>query len=141
MAVELFRGDPLPDLAFVNDPDIAGRIREVTAKNLEQLLDLGELSMVSGDVASARMLGERVLSIEPFDSRGHRLVLAAALRGRNPVQITRARELVRSALTELGAPPDRATSILLQQLSTLLGARDRLGFGVGPTGVARRRTG
>ncbi len=141
MAVELFRGDPLPDLAFVNDPDIAGRIREVTAKYLEQLLELGELSMVSGDAAPALTLGERVLSLEPFDSRGHRLVLAAALRGRNPVQMTRARQLVRSALTELGAPPDRATSILLQQLSTLLGAHDRLGFGVGPTGMARRRTG
>jgi DNA-binding SARP family transcriptional activator len=140
-AVELFRGDPLPDLEFVNDPDIAGRISQVRTSYLEQLLDLGELSMVSGDAAPALTLGERVLSIEPFDSRGHRLVLAAALRGRNPVQMTRARQLVRSALTELGAPPDRATSILLQQLSTLLGARDRLGFGAGPTGMARRRTG
>lgn len=140
-AVELFRGDPLPDLQFMNDPDTAGRIREVRAGYLEQLLELGELSIVSGDAAPALTLGERVLSLEPFDSRGHRLVLAAALRGRNPVQMTRARQLVRSALTELGAPPDRATSILLQQLSTLLGARDRLGFGAGPTGMARRRTG
>ncbi len=140
-AIDLFRGEPLPDLEAVSHPGVAGLIDQVRIRHVEQLLDLGELSLVSGDHGTAFTLGERVLSLEPFDSRGHRLALAAALRGRNPVQMTRARRLVCAALQELGISPDTATSILLQQLSTLLGARDQIRFGGGPAGMARRRTG
>ena len=80
-------------------------------------LELGELRLVSGDPAPAFSLAERALMLEPFDGRGHRLLLAAALRSHHPVDAARARRMVCSALRELGVAPDPATALLLRQLA------------------------
>ena len=62
-----------------------------------------------------RAEAERALSLEPYDARGHRVVLAGALRGRRPAQIAAAHQRVGLALRQLGVPPDPPTAILLRQ--------------------------
>jgi DNA-binding SARP family transcriptional activator len=121
--VALWRGDPLPDLRQVRDPDIAVEIDQVRARHVGHLLALGELRLVADEAAESFSLAERALSLEPFDPRGHRLALAAALRARRPAQIAAAYRRVRSALRQLDVPPDPPTAILLRQAARSAGAR------------------
>jgi len=114
-AVTLWRGDPLPDLHHVRSPDIAVEVDQVRIRHVGHLLALGELRLVADDAAESFALAERALALEPFDARGHRVALAAALRGRRPAQIAAARRMVCSALKQLGVPPDPPTAILLRQ--------------------------
>ena len=114
-AVDLWRGDPLPDLRNLADPDVAIEVDRVHARHVRHLLALGELRLVTGEAPEAGRLAARALSVEPYDPRGHRLALAAALRGRNPAHIAAARRRVLASLRQLGAPPDPATAILLRQ--------------------------
>jgi len=116
-AVDHWRSEPLPDLAPLSDPDIAARIGALRAAHIAAMLELGELRLVSGDPAPAFLLAERALMLEPFDGRGHRLLLAAALRSHHPVEAARARRTVCAALRELGVAPDPATALLLRQLA------------------------
>ena len=114
-AVVLWRGDPLPDLDHVCHPDIEIEADQVRARHVGHLLALSELRLVADDAAASFALAERALSLEPFDARGHRVALAAALRSRCPTQIAAARRRVGSALRQLGVPPDPPTAILLRQ--------------------------
>jgi hypothetical protein len=114
-AVELWRGEPLPDLLHVRSPDVLGEVEQVRIRHVDHLLALGELRLVADDAAGSFALAERALSLEPFDARSHRLALAAALRGRRTAQITAARRRVGTALRQLGVPPDPPTAILLRQ--------------------------
>jgi len=114
-AVALWRGDPLPDLHHVRSPDVVVEIDQVRIRHVGHLLALGELRLVADEAAASFALAERALSLEPFDARGHRVALAAALRGRRPAQIAAARRRVGSALRQLGVPPDPPTEILLRQ--------------------------
>jgi DNA-binding SARP family transcriptional activator len=122
-AVALWRGDPLPDLHHVRSLDVAAEVDQVRIRHLSHLLALGELRLVADDTAASFALAERALSLEPFDARGHRLALAAALRGRRPAQIAAARRRVGSALRQLGVPPDPPTAILLRQAAHWASAR------------------
>ena len=127
-AVALWRGDPLPDLHHLRSPDIAVEVDQVRIRHVSQLLALAELRLVADDAAASFALAERALSLEPFDARGHRVALAAALRGRRPAQITAAHRRVCSALRQLGVPPDPPTAILLRQAARWVSAqpdRDR----------------
>ncbi|MET9230719.1 hypothetical protein [Lentzea sp. NPDC003310] len=110
-AVALWRGEPLPDLADVCEAEIA----EIRAAHVRNLVELGELRLVTGDPAEAHVLAERALALEPFDPRGHRLALAAALRARDPHRMVRTRARVLDSLRQLGVGPDPATAILLRQ--------------------------
>jgi DNA-binding SARP family transcriptional activator len=114
-AVELWRGDPLPDLYDLGDQDVAIEVDRVRARHVRDLLALGELRLVAGDAAEAGRLATRALTVEPYEFRGHRLALAAALRGRDPAHIAVARCRVLASLRQLAAPPDPATAILLRQ--------------------------
>ena len=114
-AVALWRGDPLPDLHHVRSPDVVVEIDQVRIRHVSQLLTLAELRLVADDAAASSALAERALSLEPFDARGHRVALAAALRGRRPAQIAAARRRVNSTLRQLGVQPDPPTAILLRQ--------------------------
>ncbi|MDQ3153943.1 MAG: hypothetical protein M3R63_20250 [Actinomycetota bacterium] len=114
-AVALWRGDPLPDLRHLADPDVAIEVDQVRTRHVRDLLTLGELRLVADDPPEAARLAARALSLEPYDPRGHRLALAAALRGRNPAHIAAARRQVLTSLRQLGARPDPATAILLRQ--------------------------
>ncbi|MGW6931691.1 hypothetical protein ACWGE0_16690 [Lentzea sp. NPDC054927] len=110
-AVGLWRGEPLTDLADLCEAEIA-RIR---ARHVHNLLALGELRLVSADPAQAGQLADRALALEPFEPRGHRLALAAAMRARNPQRTLRTRARVLDSLRQLGVRPDPATEILLRQ--------------------------
>ena len=83
-AVALWHGDPLPDLHHVRSPDVVVEIDQVRICHVSQLLALAELRLVADDAAEAFALAERALSLEPFDARGHRVALAAALRAAVP---------------------------------------------------------
>ena len=114
-AVALWRGEPLPDLHHVRGLDLAVEVDQVRTRHVGHLLALGELRLVADDAAASFALAERALSLEPFDARGHRVALAAALRSRRPAQIAAAYRRVNWALRQLGVPPDPPTAILLQQ--------------------------
>ena len=122
-AVALWGGDPLPDLVHVRSTDVLGEVDQVRIRHVSRLLALSELRLVADDAAGSFELAERALSLEPFDARGHCLALAAALRGRSTAQITAAHRRVRSALRQLGVPPDPPTEILLRQAARLAGGR------------------
>ena len=96
-------------------PDIEVEADQIRTRHVGHLLALSELRLVADDAAASFALAERALSLEPFDARGHRVALAAALRGRCPAQIAAAHRRVCSALRQLGVPPDPPTSILLRQ--------------------------
>ncbi|MFJ8959469.1 hypothetical protein ACIRG5_08750 [Lentzea sp. NPDC102401] len=113
-AAALWRGEPLPDLTDLCEAEIA-QIRE---RHVGNLLALGELRLVTGDPAQARHLADQALELEPFEPRGHRLALAAALRARNPQRTEEVRARVLDSLRQLGVRPDPATEILLRQAVT-----------------------
>jgi DNA-binding SARP family transcriptional activator len=119
-AVALWRGEPLPDLQYVCSPDIEVEAGQIRARHVGHLLALSELRLVADDTASFA-LAEQALSLEPFDARGHRVALAAALRARCPARIAAARRRVCSALRQLGVPPDPPTAILLRQAARWAG--------------------
>jgi LuxR family maltose regulon positive regulatory protein len=121
-AVALWRGDPLPDLHHVRSTDIEVEVDQVRIRHVGHLLTLGELRLVADDAAASFALAERALALEPFDARGHRVALAAALRGRRPAQIAAAYQRVCSALRQLDVPPDPPTAILLRQAARWAGA-------------------
>jgi DNA-binding SARP family transcriptional activator len=114
-AIALWRGDPLPDLRNLSDPDLAIEIGRVHTRHVDNLLGLGELRLVADAAGEAGRLADRALALEPFDTRAHRLTLAAALRGREPGHIAAARRRVLASLRHLAVPPDPATAILLRQ--------------------------
>ena len=107
----------------MSSPDIEVEVDQVRIRHVSHLLALGELRLVADDAAESFALAERALSLEPFDARGHRVALAAALRGRHPGQIAAAHRRVCSALRQLGIPPDPPTAILLRQAARWAGAR------------------
>jgi DNA-binding SARP family transcriptional activator len=114
-AVALWRGDLLPDLHDMRSPDIEVEVDQVRIRHVSHLLALSELRLVADDAAESFALAERALSLEPFDARGHRVALAAALRGRRSGQIAAAHRRVCSALRQLDVSPDPPTAILLRQ--------------------------
>jgi DNA-binding SARP family transcriptional activator len=114
-AVALWRDEPLPDLTGLPDLDAAADADLIRARHVRALLALGELRLVAGAAGDAFRLADRALLLEPFDARGHRLLLAAALRCEDPARITAARRRVLGALRQLGTGPDPATAVLLRQ--------------------------
>ncbi|MEV6717109.1 hypothetical protein AB0M48_34345 [Lentzea sp. NPDC051208] len=110
-AVPLWRSEPLTDLADLCEAEIA----QIRTRHVQNLLVLGELGLVAGDAAEAHHLAERALALEPFEPRGHRLALAAALRARDPRRMAKTRARVLDSLRQLGVGPDPATEILLRQ--------------------------
>jgi DNA-binding SARP family transcriptional activator len=120
-AVALWRGEPLPDLQYVCSPDIEIDADQIRARHVGHLLALSELRLVADDTAASFALAEQALSLEPFDARGQRVALAAALRARCPARIDAAHRRVCSALRQLGVPPDPPTAILLRQAARWAG--------------------
>jgi LuxR family transcriptional regulator, maltose regulon positive regulatory protein len=122
-AVALWRGEPLPDLHHMCSTDIEVELDQVRSRHVGHLLALAELRLVADDAAESFALADRALALEPFDARGHRVALAAALRGRRPAQIAAAHRRVCSALRQLDVPPDPPTAILLRQAARWTGVR------------------
>jgi hypothetical protein len=118
-AVSLWSGEPLPDLRDLSDSHVAIEIDRIRVRHVRNLLELGELRMVAGEPAESARLAVRALAVEPYDARGHRLALAAAIKGGDPARIEAARTTVLTALRQLGAAPDPATKLLLGQLTVI----------------------
>jgi LuxR family maltose regulon positive regulatory protein len=116
-AVSLWSGEPLPDLRDLAESHVAIELDRIRVRHVRNLLELGELRMVAGEPAESARLAVRALAIEPYDARGHRLALAAAIKGRDPVRIEAVRNTVLTALHQLGAAPDPATKLLLGRLT------------------------
>jgi LuxR family maltose regulon positive regulatory protein len=125
--VALWRGDPLPDLV---DTDLNIEADRMRAHYVRNVLSLGELRLVSGAAADAAHLAARALAEAPFDERGHRLALAAALKGRDPARIAATRRDALAALGQLGAPPEAATELLLRQALPPTAGRGQRGAAV-----------
>ncbi len=115
-AVSLWRDEPLPDLRALADAEVSIEIDRIRARHVRNLLELGELRLVAGEPAESARLAVQALAIEPYDARGHRLALAAAIKGRDPARIEAVRATVVDALRQLGAAPDPATELLLGQV-------------------------
>jgi DNA-binding SARP family transcriptional activator len=137
-AVGLWVGEPLPDLRDLCDPLGLAAIERTRAMHVAHLLELGELHLVADDAVAALTVAERALAVEPFDARGHRLILAAAIRGRHPVRIAAARRTVCLALRELGASPDPSTAILLRRAAALTNGHGQRLRAVPPAGATAR---
>ncbi|HEY7483507.1 MAG TPA: BTAD domain-containing putative transcriptional regulator [Streptosporangiaceae bacterium] len=121
-AVDLWRGEPLPDLRRV--PGLQTEIGALSIRHVEAMLTLGELRLVEGAAAEAHGCAERALALHAYDERAHRLAVAAALQRRDHALIDSAVAAAREALRNLGARPDPATQALLRQAATSgLGAR------------------
>ncbi|MEU8635954.1 BTAD domain-containing putative transcriptional regulator [Amycolatopsis sp. NPDC048633] len=118
-AVSLWSGEPLPDLRDLADSHVAIELDRIRVRHVRNLLELGELRMVAGEPAESARLAVRALAIEPYDARGHRLALAAAIKGRDPARIEAVRSTVLTALRQLGVAPDPATKLLLGRLTTI----------------------
>jgi DNA-binding SARP family transcriptional activator len=112
-AVELWRGDPLPDLACV--AELAWEADRLRVRHGRDLVALGELCLVSGEPVRAGYLARRALALDPFAPPAHRLLLAAAVKTRDPDRVSAARREVLAALAQVGGPPDPATALLLRQ--------------------------
>ena len=120
-AVALWRGDPLPDLHHLRSPGPRGRGRPGPHPPCRPPAGAGRTAPGRRRRGGVLRAGRAALSLEPFDARGHRVALAAALRGRRPAQIAAAHRRVCSALRQLGVPPDPPTAILLRQAARWAG--------------------
>ncbi|CCH33041.1 BTAD domain-containing putative transcriptional regulator [Actinosynnema sp. NPDC047251] len=128
--IALWRGNPLPDLAGLADPDLHVDTDRLRAHHVGHLLTLGELALVSGETTRPAHLADRALSLDPYTPRAHRLTLAAAIRTRDPIRICATREQVLAILARLGAPPDPATELLLRRTLPPTVGREQRGSAV-----------
>ena len=118
---DLWRGDPLDDLAGVEGMDAL--IERLRLQRIAALLRLGELHVASGNAAAALDCGQQVLESDPYSEHAHRLTVAALIQMDDPSGIGRALHRLDSALGELGVEPEAATEVLRRQASWRYGAR------------------
>ncbi len=115
-ATAWWRGEPLADLAFVAGQE--HEVERVRLMHLDSLLELSELRLVRGQVASALVHAERALALDPYSERAHRLAIAAALRSHDQQRTNSVTERALTMFDELGVEPEPATRILLRHVST-----------------------
>ena len=114
-ATDLWRGEPLTDLATVVDHE--HEIEHIRVVQLDSLLEAGELRLVRGDAARALVDAERSLALDPCSERAHRLAIAAALRSHDLPRTDVVTRRALSMLDELGVDPEPATQILLRHVA------------------------
>ena len=118
-AVELWRGDPLVDLASLDE--LGGEIEYVSRSLVDTCQRLGELLLVAGRFDEALRCAERSRVAAPYSERAHRLAIACHLQRRDRAGLESAVRSTRALLDELGVEPEAATSILVRRASVLLG--------------------
>jgi LuxR family transcriptional regulator, maltose regulon positive regulatory protein len=118
-AVELWRGDPLVDLASLDE--LGGDIEYVSRSLVDSCQRLGELLLVAGRFDEALRCAERSRVAAPYSERAHRLAIACHLQRRDRAGLESALRSTRASLDELGVEPEAATSILVRRASVLLG--------------------
>jgi DNA-binding SARP family transcriptional activator len=120
-AARLWRGEPLTDLAWLDD--LAPEVEHVRRSLVDGTLRLGELRLAAGRTADALRCAERARRASPYDERAHRLVVAAWMQRHDPAGVLDAVAEVEATLAEAGLAPEPATAMLLRQ------ARHRAGTG------------
>jgi LuxR family maltose regulon positive regulatory protein len=126
-AVELWRGEPLADLARL--PEFAPEAAELRMLLAEAALSLAERRLAEGDTMQALHLAERVLAADPAAERGLRLLLAARLHRGEPIAIAAAMRRVQAALADLGVRPEPPTAMLIRQAQIRLAPAPRSAAG------------
>ncbi len=112
-AIELWQDVPLADLAVL--PRFETALAELASQHLKMLLATGEVLLTQGAVDDALSAAERVLAMDPYRERGHRLAIAAQLNSDDPGRAGRAARRTLSMLDELGVDPEPSTGILIRR--------------------------
>jgi DNA-binding SARP family transcriptional activator len=118
-AVELWRGDPLPDLASI--AELAGDVEYIRRSVVDGCLRLGELLLMAGRFDEALRCAERSRVASPYSERAYRLAIACHLQRRDHAGLESAVRSTQSMFAELGVEPDDATEMLLRRAELRLG--------------------
>ncbi len=120
-AVDLWRGDPLADLATLDE--LAGEIEYVSRSLVDGCLRLGELLLVAGRFDESLRCAERSRLASPYSERAHRLAIACHLQRHDHSGLEAAVRSSEAMHAELGVDPDDATRMLMRQAAVRLGTR------------------
>jgi DNA-binding SARP family transcriptional activator len=122
-ATEMWRGDPLSDLATLDE--LTGEVEHVRQSLVDADLRLGELLLVAGRFDDALHCADRCRAASPYSERAHRLTIACQLQRHDRSGLESAVRSARGVLDDLGVEPEDATRMLLNRaagrLGTLLG--------------------
>jgi DNA-binding SARP family transcriptional activator len=118
-AVDLWRGDPLVDLASVGE--LEGEVEYLRGSLLGACLRLGELLLVAGRFDEALHRAERGRLASPYSERPHRLAIACHLQRQDHEGLAAAVRAAHTMLAELGVQPEEATQMLLRRADSRLG--------------------
>jgi LuxR family transcriptional regulator, maltose regulon positive regulatory protein len=118
-AVDLWRGDPLIDLASI--ADLEGEVEYVRRSLVDGCLRLGELLLVAGRFDESLRCAERSRMASPYSERAHRLAIACQLHRHDHGGLRIAVRSTQTLFAELGVEPDNATEMLLRRAGVWLG--------------------
>jgi DNA-binding SARP family transcriptional activator len=115
--VALWHGEPLIDLQGVEE--MRGEVTRVHTAMVDATLALGEIRLTEGHAAESVRYAQRVLAVDPYIERAHRLAIAAQMHlGDHPAARQAARRM-HEALAQVGAGVSNGTSILLRRMAAL----------------------
>jgi DNA-binding SARP family transcriptional activator len=117
-AIDLWRGEPLADLASIEELD--GDVECIRRSLVDGCLRLGELLLVAGRFESLRC-AERSRSASPYSERARRLAIACHLQRHDHSGLASAVGSTEAMLVDLGVEPDDATRMLLRRAAVRLG--------------------
>jgi LuxR family transcriptional regulator, maltose regulon positive regulatory protein len=126
--VELWRGEPLADLADVGE--LVPERQRLRGEQVSGLIRLGELCVVTGRPAVAADCASRVLSIDPYREAAHRLAIAALTQLDDAPGVVVALDRLEAMLDDVGVEAEPETEILRRQ------AMARFGRVLGPVAGA-----
>ena len=118
-AIDLWRGEPLVDLASVEELD--GEVESLHRSIVDESLRLGELLLVSGRFDESLQCAERSRLASPYSERAHRLAIACHLQRHDHSGLESAVQSTSTLLADLGVEPDDATKMLLRRAAVRLG--------------------
>lgn len=113
-AAALWRGDPLADLAFIED--LAPEVVAVERDLVEGTCRGAELAVAAHELDRARQLADQVLAHDPLEERAHRALLASALAGGDAGAARAALSRAEEAMTEAGVELAPETLMLARQV-------------------------
>ncbi len=119
-AIDLWRGEPLVDLASVEALD--GEVEYVHRSLVDECLRLGELLLVAGRFDESLQCAERSRLASPYSERAHRLAIACHLQRHDHSGLESAVRSTQTLLADLGVEPEDATKMLVRRAAVRLGA-------------------
>jgi DNA-binding SARP family transcriptional activator len=120
-AVDLWRGDPLLDLASIDELGV--EVEYVQRVLVDGCLRLGELLLVAGRFDESLQCAERGTVASPYSERAHRLAIACHLQRHDHAGLESAVRSMQTLLRELGVEPDDATKMLVRRAGVRLGTK------------------